>query len=160
MATIRSFENQLMSAVPAPVIAQVPIEIRVGYDSDRNFIGDSWTRTLLTMGHNAESHDFFRQKLADILAHLERSSVLVAHHAEDPNKIVSYLCSLYRGSIFVVHFAYTKELGRRQGHVRKLLEVANPMRWPTVFTQPAKNENVMRHFLSKYIYDPTIWSET
>ena len=144
----------------APKLDAIPVTIRVGLDEDRNFIGDSWTRTLLRMGHNMEAIDFFPRKLADIAAHIERAAVLVAHLEGEPSEIVSYLVYLRRRGVLVVHFAYTKDLGRRQGIVRELLRMANPEELPIAFTQPAKNDNVMRHWTRKAIFDPDLWSQT
>ncbi len=138
----------------------VPTEVRVGLIEDFRFVADSWAKSLRPIGYNYLAFDWFPRKLRDIQAHLERSTVLVAHLDGEPSEIVSYLVYTRVRDIFVAHFAYTKDNARRQGIVRELLAVANAEQLPVAFTQPAKNEETMRHFAGKFVFDPDLWSQS
>lgn len=140
----------------------IKVSHRIGMEQDVHFIADSWTRTLFKIYPNQYAIDFFSKTIADIKAHLSRSQILIAHLEDEPEEIVSYIVSNHQqfGKVLIVHFAYTKDLARRQGVLRDLLEIANPDKRPIAFTQPAKNANIMEYFSKKAIYDPSLWLVT
>ena len=89
---------------------------------------------------------------------IEKSFIQVAHLKDDMNEIISYI--IYQGwqQKQIVHFAYTKSDARHKDIMNKLIKETNPNRFPIIFTCPAKNEHIMKHFANKYTYDPTILS--
>ena len=147
-------------APPPSKTADIPRDIRAGTEEDYHFIVATWTTSLKGIYPNRHAIDFFAKKMPDIRSHVERANTLVAYVAEEPDDILSYLVFLRRGNLVIAHFSYTKDLARRQGHLSALLELANPSGLPLTFTQPARNENVMRHLCRKYIFDPSLWGET
>jgi hypothetical protein len=146
--------NALTKAAP------VPVSVRVGIDDDLRFIVASWASTMRSVYPNQYAFDFWPRVTRDIREHLERASALVAYLEDEPDEIISYLVSLRRGNSLVVHFAYTKDAARRQGHVSRLLALANPDGLQLAFTHPARNENAMRAFVAKAVFDPLLWSQT
>jgi hypothetical protein len=144
----------------APSLDPVPVDVRVGLDSDARFVVSSWVASMRGIYPNRYAHDYWTRMTEDVRAHIERSNTLVAYLEMMPDEIVSYLVFLRRGGIVIAHFAYTKDGARREGHVSRLLALANPDRLPLSFTWPAKNENAMEHFCKRAIFAPQLWAET
>lgn len=132
----------------------------MGLESDLRFVVSSWVSTLRGIYPNQYALDYFPRAIGDVTAHIQRANTLIAYLENEPDEIVSYLVFLRRRDICIAHFAYTKDGARRQGHVSSLLALANPEGLPWVFTRPARNENAMRHFVSRAIYDEILWQET
>ena len=148
------------AACPSPKSALVPIEVRVGLEEDVPFIVSTWTASMRGVYPNRYAHDYWPRMTEAVRAHVDRANTIVAYLSEFPAEIVAYLVFLRRRDIIIAHFAYTKDLARRQGHVRTLLALANPDRLPLSFTQPARNENVMEHLCRSAIFCPQLWQET
>lgn len=149
-----------MNAVAPSKSDPVPVGERVGLEEDVRFVLSSWCASLRGVYPNRHVHDFWIRVPIDVRAHIDRATTLIAYLEDQPDEIVSYLVFLRRRGIVIVHYAYTKDLARRQGHVHNLLALANPERLPICFTQPARNENVMAHFCRTAIFDPSLWLET
>ena len=138
----------------------VDVDLRVGMKDDVPFIVKAWLSTQRHIYPNSYALDWAEKKAAEILERIDRSTVLVANLAEHPTTILSYLvCQAWRGECIVL-FAYTDEGARRQGIVRRLLEMANPEKRGVVFLHAPRNENVMRHIIKKWIFEPSLWSQT
>jgi hypothetical protein len=149
-----------MSASAARSLEPVPVDVRVGLESDLRFVVASWVASMRGVYPNRYAHDYWTRMTEDVRAHIDRATTLVAYLDTMPDEIVSYLVSIRRGGIVIAHFAYTKDGARREGHVARLLALANPDGLPLSFTQPAKNENAMAHFCKRAIFAPHLWSET
>lgn len=144
---------------PAPIDDRVPVAVRVGVAADVRFVVSSWVAAMRGVYPNRYVHDYWPRACESVRARIDRANTLIAYFEDYPDDIVSYLVFARRGGLVIAHYAYTKDLARRQGHVSMLLGLANPERLPLIFTQPAKNENVMAHFCRKAIFDPSMWSE-
>ena len=156
MAEIVGESDGLMQAV---ALEPTDVEVRIGLQSDTPFIVKAW----LAQRHiypNSYAMDWVERKTREILARVERSTVLVAHLEGDPDTILSFLIfQLWRGEC-VVLYAYTDEGARRQGIVRRLLGMANPAQRPVVFLHAPMNENVMRHIVKRAVFAPWMWEQT
>jgi hypothetical protein len=140
--------------------APIPIAVRVGLEQDVRFVVSTWAKSMRGIYPNQYAFEFYQRIHADIRAHIDRANTLIAYLEDEPEEIVAYLVFLRRRQHIVAHFAYTKEGARREGHLSTLLELANPDKLPLTFTHPARNENAMRHFVSRAIFDPSLWTET
>ena len=130
--------------------------IRIGTTDDIPFIVDSWARTIANIYPNRYIIDFqpkFRSYLKTLI---DKSTIIVAVDTLDDNEIISYLVYTSFDRKLVIHFAYTKDDARNTGKLNSLISFANITNAPIIFTHPAKNENRMIHFVSKYIYNPYI----
>lgn len=138
------------------ILSTLDTTIRIGTTDDIPFVLDAWVKSLRHIYPNQYALDFYPKAIDKCRILLDKSVSLVSHLSDDPNELISFIVySSFRGSE-VVHFAYTKLDARRQGKVKELLQFSNPQFTTTIFTHPAKNESVMKHFSSKYIYDPSI----
>ena len=129
------------------------VDIRPGTAEDAEFIVKTWLATQRHIYPNSYALDWAAKTEAAIADLLRRATVLVS--AID-DRTVSYLVHQIAGRIFVVHFAYTDELARRQGMVRRMIYLANVGLFPVAFTHAPRNENVMRHLVTRYIFDPSL----
>ena len=141
----------------APQLEPSDVDIRVGLADDAASIAKAWLSTQRHVYPNSYALNWQEKTTRAIEACLERSTVLVAHLVDDPGAMVSFLVSHMFGRVFVVDFAYTEESARRRGIVRRMMELANPNAAPVVFTHAPRNENALRHLVTKCIFDPSMW---
>ena len=137
-------------------LTKLNTEIRLSTIKDLPFIISSWTQTIKHIYPNQYALDFSETYHTYLSNLINKSTTIVSHLAEDNNEIISYLVYTSFQGRQVVHFAYTKVGARQLGELSELLRYSNPMQLPIIFTHPAKNETIMKHFCSKTIFDPTI----
>lgn len=130
--------------------------IRLGTTDDLHFVISNMAATLSTTYPNQYALNYFTICQQHIRQLCQSSLVLIQHESSDPNDIVSYLIYTSFHNQLVVHYAYTKWDARRQGKLKELIEFANPNGSNIIFTHPAKNENAMKYFASKHIFDPNL----
>jgi len=131
-------------------------EMRLGTINDVAFVKDSWRRSVQHTYPNQYVLDFAKHFQAHMQVLIDKSVIMVCNLPGDEDEIMSYLIYTSFAKNMVIHFAYTKDGARKQGLVRQLIDMSNVQRFPIIFTHPAKNETIMKHFASKYIYDPSI----
>lgn len=133
----------------------LPFEIRLATVDDLPFIKDSWLLAIKYIYPNQYELDFADNFQPHMQKIIQGSVIVVAHLAEEPNEILSYLIYTSFRHQQIIHYGYTKVDARRQGLLNHLICFTNPHKLPIVFTHPAKNQNVMAVFCRKYIYSPS-----
>lgn len=104
--------------------AKLPISIREAYDSEHPFIYNSWIKS----GFRSRALEIVAKELYtihqhDIITHiLARSTVVVAQELNKPENLYGYLVYQWIDGVFVVHYAYTKQIYRGLGVLTALLE--------------------------------------
>jgi hypothetical protein len=130
--------------------------IRLGTLNDVPFIKDAWLKTMRHIYPHQFEVDFAQNYQSHMQTLIDNSITLVAHLKEDEDDILSFLVyTFFRGHL-ICHFAYTKADIRNQGLLNELLKWAGPVNQSLIMTHPTKNENLMAHFMEKYLFDPTI----
>jgi hypothetical protein len=132
-------------------------KIRLATTDDLHFIQDSWLKAASHTYPNQHALDFATHQKQRMQTLIDASVIIVAHLPEDSNELLSYLVySSFRGNL-VIHYSYTKTDARNKGILRSLIGfAAGPNTVPIVFTQAAKNENIMKHYANKFIFDPSV----
>lgn len=130
--------------------------IRFAYTTDIPFIINSWANTIHDIYPNYYVFDFQSKYRTYLKSLIEKSTTIVAVDTLDDNEIISFLVYTSFNNKLVIHFAYTKVDARNTGKLTSLISFANIINTSIIFTHPAKNENRMKHFTSKYIYDPSL----
>lgn len=130
--------------------------IRLGTINDTPLIKDAWLKSMKYIYPNQFEVDFAQNYQPHMQALIENSITLVAHIKEDKDDIVSFLVYTFFKEHLVCHFAYTKVDARKQGILTELLKWAAPVHQSLIMTHPTKNENLMAHLMTKYLFDPTI----
>lgn len=104
----------------------LPVTIREAYPSEVNFIYNSWIKS----GYRSRVYEMIAKEIYtnaqhDVITHvLGRATVLVAQELDKPENIYAYLIYQWVDGVFVVHFAYTKQVFRRLGMLSSLLKAA------------------------------------
>lgn len=132
------------------------LTIRLGEVGDLAFIQDAWAKSLSKTYPNQYQFDFLSRCHQQIKYLIDKSVIVCQVLDDSPEDIVSFLVYTSFRQQMVVLYAYTRQEERRQGFLNELLAFANPEQHPLIFISPCKNENVMRYFASKYVFDPTI----
>lgn len=134
----------------------LPTDIRLAIKDDLAFIKDSWTKSMKYIYPNQYALDFTSHYQDNIDNIISNSVAIVSFLRGHEEEIISYLVyKFFKGEIMIAYFGYTKADARKQNKLNDLIRFANPDKLPIVFTAPPKNETIMKHFSSKYIFDPT-----
>ena len=102
------------------------VSIRRATRRDIPFLTSSWLRSFRdgAFVRGVPSTLYYRYHHKVISALLSRAVTLVAVNAEDDDQILGWLCAeLVEGPSLVVHYAYVKEVFRKQGLAKRLLDV-------------------------------------
>jgi len=138
---------------------RLPIEIRKGYDHETNFIYNSWIKS----GHRSRTHEIIAKELYtlnqhDVITHvLARANVIVAQELDKPESLYGYLVYQWLDGVFVVHYAYTKQVFRSLGVLSSLLQYAGfePQQSAGFYTHTTKAAHAIDTKLN-LIYNPYI----
>lgn len=135
---------------------KLDLTIRLGTVDDTSFIIKTWAKTQQQIYPNNHAFDFFQKYNEYIKLLIDKSVILVSCLSDSPNDIVGFIVYTSFDHKCVVHFAYVRPDVRRDGICNNLLNTANPINAPIIFTSPAKNEHMMKHLTTKYIFDPSL----
>lgn len=104
----------------------LPIEIREAYQSEHNFIYNSWIKSgFRSKAHQIIAKEIYTLNQHEIITHiLARADIIVAQEINKPESIYAYLVYQYVDGTFVAHYAYTKEAFRNLGMLSSLLQQA------------------------------------
>ena len=109
-----------------PAEQSLPVEIREAYPSETNFIYHSWIKSgFRSRVYEMIAKEIYTNAQHDVITHvLARANVIVAQELNKPENIYGYLIYQYVDGVFVVHYAYTKQIFRRLGVLASLLKAA------------------------------------
>lgn len=134
----------------------IDYSIRLGILKDTAFIKDAWQKSMHHIYPHQYETGFSQRYQAHMQTLIENSITLVAHLPDDEDEILSFLIYTFFNERLVCHFAYTKVGARKEGLLTALIKMAAPNAQSLIFTHPPKNENIMEHFIIKFIYDPSV----
>jgi hypothetical protein len=106
---------------------QLPIEIRPAYNIEHNFIYNSWIKSgFRSRALGIIAKELYTLNQHDVITHLlGRCNVLVAQELNKPESLYGYIVYQWLDGVFVLHYAYTKEMFRKLGVLSNLLNAAN-----------------------------------
>lgn len=103
---------------------QLPVQFRDMAAEDNAFVYNSWLKSFRngTMNRNVDNSIYFHNhhKLIDKI--LQRSTIVVCCDAKDPKIIFGYVVYEKIDGQFVLHYIYVKNIYRKLGIAKKLLE--------------------------------------
>ena len=106
--------------------SKLPIAIRNVFPEEHNFILNSWIKS----GYRSKTLEPVAKEIYTLNQHevisslLVRSKVIVAQELNNPENIYGYICYDYIDGIFVLHYAYTKQIYRNLEIFKHLLQHA------------------------------------
>lgn len=107
---------------------KTPVRLRDANSEDVGFVFNSWLRSY----RNAQmvrgvSNTIYYNEHHKILERIVKTArVIIACDPEDSTKIYGYACAEFIDSIFVIHYVYVKELYRKLGIARLMLDEWKP----------------------------------
>jgi len=144
--------------MPEDYQQQLILQTRQAFTSEFNFIYNSWIKS----GYRSNTYSHVDKNLYTLNQHdivsglLARAKTLVAHEPGKPENLLGYIVYDIVDNVFVVYYAYTKEMFRKLGIQKILLKSAgynlNSMGFYTHNTK--HGDNAARHvnlFFNPYL---------
>jgi ribosomal protein S18 acetylase RimI-like enzyme len=102
----------------------VPIMMRPYMPEDQAFLFNSWLKSFRngTVCNNVDNSVYYTNQHIVIERLLQTSKVIVCCNSEDPRIIYGYCVYEHIQGQFVLHYIYVKNIYRKLGLARKLLE--------------------------------------
>lgn len=112
---------------PAPAVATPLARYRAMEPGDVAFVFNSWLKSYgKTLPLSEKARASYLEAWHELVGKLlKRSQVLVACDPRTPSEIWAYLCFEEKAGACVVHWVYTRQLYRRWGLARRLVEMAH-----------------------------------
>lgn len=106
--------------------APLPIQVRQNIPQEVNFIYNSWIKSgYRSRALECVAKELYTLNQHDVITHLlGRCEVLVAHELHKPESLFGYIVYEWLDGVFVLHYAYTKQMFRGLGILSILLEEA------------------------------------
>ena len=153
------WEARQMTQPELIVLRPDDLTVRIATVDDRPFILRTWIMTQHMVYPNQYAHGWQDRTEQAIKDRLYRASTLVSHLDGDPGAVVSYIVYQIFLHTLVVQYAYTDETARRQGHISRMVKLANVQDGAVVFTHAPRNENAMRNISKRYLFEPSMWGQ-
>lgn len=129
----------------------IEIKIRIGLESDIDYVFSAWKKVMRAATPRKCPNEIFfpyqQQVISNILMN-PNVKTLIACNQEDEDQIYGFIV----GNADILHFIYTKQIFRRLGIAKKLLDALAP-KGIMQFTQyPATFEKMIH--LRDFVYNP------
>lgn len=129
----------------------IDTKIRIGLESDIDYVFSAWKKVMRAATHRRCPNDLFfrchQQVISNILVD-PKVKTLIACNNQDEDQIYGFIV----GNADTLHFIYTKQIFRRLGIAKKLLDSLTP-KGIVQFTQyPATFEKMIH--LRDFVYNP------